>query len=242
MAIARALGSQAVFRIFQGDLAYAENNTVEALEIRQEIGDLAGVAMSKTSLGLITLFRGNFDGAKMLIYEARDIATSIHHANSRETAVSLLGWIASMQEDYETGWRLCQASWRNAPDPTVAVNSEMGLAFAACGRKDYQSARHHVRSSLAFLSAMAGYRAIPVCLPVMAAILADTEAKVRAVELLALAFSLNDEAGHWLEAWPLISRLRAELEVELGTDAYAAAWKGGLELSLEATMQTLLEI
>jgi ATP/maltotriose-dependent transcriptional regulator MalT len=43
-----------------------------------------------------------------------------------------------------------------------------------------------------------------------------------------------------MEKWALLTRLRAQLEADLGADAYAAAWERGSSLDLETVVAGLL--
>jgi hypothetical protein len=44
-----------------------------------------------------------------------------------------------------------------------------------------------------------------------------------------------------MEKWPLLTRLRADLEAELGQAAYQSAWERGTSLDLEAVVTQLLD-
>jgi ATP/maltotriose-dependent transcriptional regulator MalT len=61
-----------------------------------------------------------------------------------------------------------------------------------------------------------------------------------ATELLGLAFQQPAWASGWLQRWPKVGRLRAELACELGEEAYQAAWERGGDLDLETTIRSIL--
>jgi hypothetical protein len=78
------------------------------------------------------------------------------------------------------------------------------------------------------------------CLPVYAVLLAQRGKTDAAVEALALA----DQHPGWLQHWPLVTRLQAELEDVLGGQAFQAARSRGQTHSLETiytTMQTFCD-
>ncbi len=60
------------------------------------------------------------------------------------------------------------------------------------------------------------------------------------MELLGLAFNHPTSHTGWMEKWPLLTRLRADLEAELGAEVYSAAWERGAALDLETTARALL--
>lgn len=239
IALARSLGSQAVFDIFRGNLNAAEQGTREALTIRTEHGDVAGVAMSKASLSLIAMLRGRLDQATALAREARDIATAVGHPNSRETANIVLGWTACLEEDYDRGRQLCQASLQSAPDPNVAHLATIGLAFAACGRGDFEAAQARLDVILAPTVSMSGYRGLLTCLPVLAALSAHAGKALEAVQWLAVASNTSEETRTWVSLWPLTKRLLATLEADLGAEAYGEAWQQGLALTTSVVAEKL---
>ena len=71
-----------------------------------------------------------------------------------------------------------------------------------------------------------------------AAILAaHTGRAERATELLGLVFHHPLSPKGWLEQWPLIARLRAELASTLTPEPFQAAWQRGQTLDLMATAQ-----
>jgi len=61
------------------------------------------------------------------------------------------------------------------------------------------------------------------------------------VELLALAFQHPPEISGWMHKWPFLTKLRRELEMQLGADDFADAWQRGLTLELEPVIAQLSE-
>jgi DNA-binding NarL/FixJ family response regulator len=72
-------------------------------------------------------------------------------------------------------------------------------------------------------------------------ILAHEGEKERAVELMGLAFNRSVQYTGWMDKWPLLTRLRAQLQNDLGTEAYSAAWERGKSLDLKIVVTELLE-
>jgi ATP/maltotriose-dependent transcriptional regulator MalT len=77
-------------------------------------------------------------------------------------------------------------------------------------------------------------------LGVAALLFAQDGKKQRAVELLGLAFSHPDSHTNIMDKWILLTQSRAELETELGTEVFQAAWQRGTTFDLHTTARTLL--
>jgi hypothetical protein len=79
-----------------------------------------------------------------------------------------------------------------------------------------------------------------LCLP-LAAILAARNGNPRqAVELLGLTYTAPRNLIAWLDKWPMLVDLRANLETELDAEAFGAAWERGKSRDLKTVMAELL--
>ena len=77
-------------------------------------------------------------------------------------------------------------------------------------------------------------------LPVGSILIAREGRNEHAVEILGLVFHHPASPKVWLEQWPLLTRLRSDLEAQLGVQIYEAAWERGKALDLEAVSAKLL--
>ncbi len=77
-------------------------------------------------------------------------------------------------------------------------------------------------------------------LPVAAVVVASQGDPTGAVELLALASTHPGRATAWMECWPPLIQMRAELEAGLGPAAYQAAWARGQARDLSEVAASLL--
>jgi hypothetical protein len=78
-------------------------------------------------------------------------------------------------------------------------------------------------------------------LAVIAMLLADEGEQVRAVELLSLALNHPASPRGWLENWPLLTRKCEQLESQLDSGKFNAAWEQGARLDLHKVVAQLLE-
>jgi tetratricopeptide (TPR) repeat protein len=234
-ALGRALGSQGLIAIFEDNNAQAKNDLQEAIAIRSEVGDHAGVATSLTSLSQEAFLRGDFLNAKIRAEESLELATDINSLFPRTIALGVLGWLASIEEAYSKAWELSRESLSLAPDPNTFA-AQLGLAMAACGLENYAAAREHIQTLLKSGSPWHTARGLMSCLPVLAILYASQDEAERAVEVLALAFTHPTSPTAWMEKWMLLKRLQTKLETGLGPERYEAAWERGTKLELETVI------
>jgi hypothetical protein len=117
---------------------------------------------------------------------------------------------------------------------------ELALAFAACGLSEYDVAKTHVNVIREYLTVSGSVDRRTKVLLVAAIIEGNEGDREYATEWLGCVFTYPTDATGWMEKWPLITRLRADLRAELGEDAYNAAWERGATLDLETMIQELL--
>jgi serine/threonine protein kinase/tetratricopeptide (TPR) repeat protein len=235
-ALGRSLGRQGLAAVFEGNDAQAKSDLQEALVIRRDMGDRAGVAMCLSSFSWMAFFQGDFSRAKNLAEKSLELASDINNANSRTTALNVLGLLADVEENYVKARQLCGESLALVPDPTVGFGAHLGFALAACGLNEDAVARQHVQTLLESHSPFHTSRGLLSCLTVLAVLYAHQYEAEQAVKVLALVFTHPGSPIAWIEKWPLLSRLRANLEAELGAEKYGAAWERGMKLELETVL------
>jgi hypothetical protein len=126
-------------------------------------------------------------------------------------------------------------------DPITLIFAHLGLAIAYCGFGDYLSASRAIQPALEQAATMRGPAFITLCLPVMAIIHAHEAEPEEALKRLALVFTHPASTTEWLEKWPLLIALNADLQAELGEEAYRRAWEQGRSQSLETVAAEFLK-
>mgnify|MGYP005856821083 CR=1 FL=1 len=228
--------------IFSGELEAAGRAAAEAHAISRETGNLAEAAFSAFTLAGLAMWRYCESTAFSLFDDALGIAQEINHAARRGQALVLLGFLASIAEDYEEGRRLCAESQPLiAANPIVAYIADMGLAAAACGLRDYDAAWKHTLAALGPVAALNNRAFMLACLPCAVPVIAARGDAERATELLALALSGPPSATGWMWRWPLLQRLHTDLEARLGAPAFDAARVRGAALDVTAVVHDLLQ-
>jgi tetratricopeptide (TPR) repeat protein len=240
--LSNSLGSLGWIAYHCGQYAEAEANWQEGYLLACETGDRQESALMLMGTAWLTLFnRGDFAAAHALAEEVQAIALEINSPEGRRRAQILFGFLAGMNEDYAACQQLMQQA---AYQRNYTYNISwiiMGLCLAACGLGEVQTARQHLEQALE-MSQMRNWQAVMAqCLPFAAIIKANAGEVRQAVRLMALAFSHPLSPKGWLDKWPLLMRLRAELEAVTSPVDFATAWEQGQALDLEATVQMLLE-
>jgi predicted ATPase/DNA-binding CsgD family transcriptional regulator len=221
-----------------GYYAEAERYVHEQGAIYRELGSQRWIIRHSAHLATLAFQSGAFHEAQVLAEETLNLSKNIDPVGmvASGRAQIILGLLAALKEDYARTWQLCDF----IAFPADKVQSNEGLAIAACGLGDFASARQHFLTSLQFNIRSHALKGLAFMLPVASVLLSRQGQNERAVELLGLAFHHPASAAVWLEKWPLLTRLRADLEAQLGVEIYAAAWERGKTLDLETTLAELL--
>ena len=195
-----------------------------------------------TWLGIIALLQGDHETAQMC-YEVVDPGElQLTKFIGNYSPLLLPGLYTTLNGNYATGKQLL--SWVHAG----LVNewwldtpfSEWGLALVHVGLGNMDQAQEHIKVVLQVGLSQHSNMLLSLALPIQALILARQGDNQRAIALLGLAFNPSGSATRWMEKWPLLDRLMAQLKAELGENAFAEAWDRGSKLDLEATFQLLL--
>ena len=223
-----------------GHFAEAERLWRERIAVGEEMDNPALVALSYAHISHKVYFIvGDFTQARATAEKAIRLGSRIDMATARGWALPTLSLLASMDENYDEARQLCQQALPVRGHADIAKLAAWGLAIASCGLEDYEAARDHLSAASNYLTTVLGPVGTIVSLPIVAIILTHRDQPVWAVELLALAFTHPVGASAWMEKWPLLNRLRVELEQMLGTEAYQTAWESGTGLDLEEVVAEL---
>jgi hypothetical protein len=149
----------------------------------------------------------------------------------------LLGFLAGLHEDYVVCHQFFQEIGAlNKPYfPFTTSWEHMGLCMAACGLDDLPAARQHMQRVLEISLLYQWPPNAAKGLAFAAIIAAKSGQAERATELFALVLHHPLSPKGWLTQWPLIKRLRAEVEATLTPGRFQGIWQRGATLDLLAT-------
>lgn len=242
------------------DYVEAERFFEESMAVQRERGDLKGLHSNLIMASQRALRAGDFDRAVKLVGESYQIAHDLNLLPIRQSSLVTKGMLYILMEtNIEVGQRLCREAIAMAVprsfmmgDPHIEATS--GLCVAAFLMGDSQGVQAGYREMLRLMPEFGYHKPqerFNLLIPLAILRLVDAGQLERAVELIGLVFSLNDQTTgmearhdllviHWLERVPVMLRLREKLEQQLGTARYEAVLAQGRRLDFAATVESLL--
>lgn len=243
MRIVRVLCSIALTALDAGRWREAEDYAQEALAITHAMSDRWG-GDSYFVLGLLSLLQGQFDRTRYWIQEALSWSVQRNASGIRYVALRLASWLASLEGRYVESKGLLKESQELSLDIQIHRLDErvpaFNLVLFVSDLRDEQFVREYSFNVLKSAVTQQSIGLMLWILPSSAIMVAHYGKQEWAVELLSLAFNHLLSLTGWMEKWQYLNQLRAELEAELGTEAYQAAWERGAQLDLDETVAELL--
>jgi predicted ATPase/DNA-binding CsgD family transcriptional regulator len=241
--MAHAIYYEGYHHIFvTGNYTEAMYHMREGGALWEEMGDSKSVGITKSSLGHVFVFLGQFEQAKLLAEEGIKISDKFNHLTVKQISLFVLGTVACIEENYLIGRQhYANIQLDSSEDPNLLA--EWGFALVACGLADYQQAQQHIHQVMEFWLTLGGTQTtvwLLVSLPIATLILANQGEPIWAIELLGLAFNHPNQLTGWAEKWSLLTQLRYDLEAELGSDTFNNAWERGHSLDLITEVKKLL--
>jgi predicted ATPase/DNA-binding CsgD family transcriptional regulator len=227
-----------------GKLDYVEcaRYAHEALDAMREIGSLKGILQAMFKLSITSMLKGDLDDVRSLAMQIRHIAEETNNLDGKMIWPGLMAFVICMEEDYREGEALAQKNYSISLQPFFPghtdVGGRWGQALAKCGLGHYDDARQIY--PFLFWDRRDDPGPATICLAVEEVIQAHNGALESAVELLSTAFHQPDYLSGWLNRWPLIARLRADIRLQLGAEVYQAAWERGSHHETEPLIRSIL--
>ena len=216
-----------------------------ALNIWREMGDLKSVGITQANVAQITVLQGEFDEADEMLAESWFLMEASGGPCEFDMDMAI-GVNLMFKEQYHAGHDRLVPRIRHYPidlfgnKRRVPLIKVLGLAML--GLVDKDSADQHIELALRCVKEYFFEVVAAGCLVVIAIILKRKGELVKAIELLGLAHTYADEyLMGWMHKWPLVPRTCDELQTELGTDAYDAAWERGEKRDIKATVAEMLD-
>jgi predicted ATPase/class 3 adenylate cyclase/DNA-binding CsgD family transcriptional regulator len=236
--VAWALNALALVVLYQGEYARVHPLAEQAIEILRDLGDTAGVAMALMTLAQVVFWQGDLARAQTLAEEVLARASETGITSAQALALALRGEITLAQGEATTARLLIEQShtlWQEVGNQGMLAStlSLLGKVLAAQG--DHTAARTVYEESL-----LRGLTVVDITptLEGLAVVVAAQGETAWAVRLWAAAAALRDSLGA-----PLPPVYRADYEraiagtrVQLGEQAFAAAWAEGRGMTWEQAL------
>ena len=220
-----------------GDVGAAVQYFREGYDVCLKLNNRLGIAWAANALSFPTLWQNDLDAAQRLAQGAFEIATDLNHPGTLGPSLQNLGFLALCGGDYERSRQLFDAALPAAEYRLNIVYTQIGLCASACGLGDFAAAKSHLREAFDFLDPSEHFvvNMVPV-LALTAIILAHQHEKEQAVEILGYIHAHSNETVQWLEQWGLFTRLRGDLQTEVDSETYSAAWERGMNVEMDTML------
>ncbi len=221
-----------------GHLSEAKAHTDSSKGIMTTLGNLIGLGACEWQLGTIAFYGGDIEQAVASIPLTMQLASDSGDVEVRWLMLSLMGTIECLDAQYDRGKATLDHAF-GSMSPSNGIGKLLyahGSALYYCWFGDDQATREHLEALRHKALSIRFVPGLTTSLSIQAVLLAHRGHLERAVELLGLAFRYPPEVVGWMAKWSLLTRLCADLELELGTERYQAAWERGKTLDLETTV------
>ena len=238
--LAWALSAQTWAMLLAGQYAKQFRNRQKINALHEARGDTGGILLGRAQNSLWQQFMdGQFAQARR---EAESVLIQAREQNyppAAHWARITLGWLACVDEDYAEARR-----WFDESHPEMIYIQGVrnsGMALAACGESEYQTASEMTCRVLRQALDMEGPGWMAWALIPAALIKSHLDAKAEAAQLLGLLFHTDVMTHDWLENLPLLARLQHDLSSEMGITAFTASYEKGAKMQLEKVAQKLFD-
>ena len=244
--IAMMLGLFCFSALATGDVDRAHELAEEGLEVARRTGDLLTEAYAAGNAGYALAHRGEFDEAERLLEESVRWARQVGNIRSVASWTRALGGIALARGDYPRARLLLEESLgihRTLGDPWGMSHSLSRLALVSLQVHDNDASRRLAAESLAIEREVGDQPGQLFNLEVLAGLAAAEGRTELAVRLCACASVLRDVVGsRAIElGWPDHEQLVHHLRSVLGAEAFAEAWEEGRVMTLDESLDYVLE-
>ena len=219
-----------------GHFAEAERMWLERAALAEAISSPGFASTSYSHVSYSVYFiQGDFAKSRAAAETGLQIATQHTVYSGMKWSLTALGLLASMEERYQEAKDLSQKAAASGGGLAWASDLTLfGHCLANCGLEDYPAARTDLATVLPRIKNIPGLAGVVLCFPIAAILLTHDGDPVRAVEWLGLAFNHPSHPSGWMQKWPLLTRLRLQLEQTLGAETYRSAWERGMRLDMDA--------
>jgi predicted ATPase/DNA-binding CsgD family transcriptional regulator len=228
----------AMFELAQGRV----DEAAERLEASRErvLARGAGVALVSTEymLAAVQATRGDLDGARSRLEAllARDIGRGVHFAWTAAQLADVLRVAGDRDGSEEWARRALEVAER-IQSPHASWCMEI-LGRLAAARASWSEAERLLHDSLAKRSRLKLRRWLPQTLDALAEVAAGLSNYGKAARLLGAAERGRSDLGlvRWAPDEPRFEALARDLRMEMGDEAFRAAWSEGTRLGLEGAV------
>ncbi len=242
--IANELGRLGAVALYQGDYAAAQSLLEESLVLLGALGSKREKSYFLGDLGRVALYQGDFVTARPPLEEDLAIARELGDRRAISYALGFLGQFALYQSDWTTARSLMEESLaihRETGDRLGTARRLYDLGRVACGEGDPIAARAMYDESLTIFLELESKWFIAACSEGLAAAVLAQGQPIWAVRLWGMAEILRESMGAPMPPIerPAYKRSVNGARMQLGEEAFAAAWAEGRVMTPEQVLASL---
>jgi ATP/maltotriose-dependent transcriptional regulator MalT len=212
----------------------------EALQLASETGHQGQIAHALSLLALCAFFEGDYTACEEYAGRSQAITEAIKSLVFQPYNLSLLILLACLREDYAAAVQLNKLGERHIINKMGSQLLYWALAALSCGLGEPTQVRVYIQKLLQVSDPEENSVTTIWIVPSVAYMLAERDPE-KAAELLAWVFAYADLALNWARQWPLLDRLRIQLQDAIDRDSYRIHWDKGKTLTLD-TVKTYLRL
>lgn len=235
--VANVLRNLTVAAYWMGDDLAAERYTREALSIARQMRDLHSIAWLRSLQAEGSLLKGDFDASRRQIEEAYDISQQVNDWDLIRNCLLVRAILISvMDEDYVQARHLVlEAHPPETSADMLTVQAYGAYALVYTGLEDYDQSAKYVALMIEEMARMGiGFDGFQLAIPLIAIILFQQGDLDLSARCLGYYDNLPKGLSGWVEQWPILARLRQDLQAKLGGQAYEDALERGKSLDFES--------
>ena len=197
-ALAKALSAAGYLAECQGDYAEARELGRQAMQLREQLGDVAGAAQSRMNVALVDMAAGDYTTATAEFQTSLEIFRGMDHKVGQARALGNLGQIAYLEGKLPRAVELQEQAKdlaEQAQDYGRVALAECRLGMAEIELQRYGPAREHLTDALDRMYRLGDKWGTLVCLEGLAVLAADEGDGTRACRLLGAAHTLRVAIG-----------------------------------------------
>ena len=241
MAISVALNNLGEMALVAGEYGTAERYTQEALTLRLKQG--VNISYPRAMSGLCMILRGQADEAEETLGNSLEEGKAQGHRTQLTYVSALLSLCATLRHDSVSARQLAAQALPNPTnDPLGGILGQWAMALALADADEWSDVLPHLRISIEYIHRLKSTAMGTWLLPLTAAVLAQANRPEQAVHHLALAHTHPLSPTAWLEMWPHLAPLRAQLEHTLGAEPFRLAWEAGKVRDLGEAMDDITSL
>lgn len=219
--------------ILNGDYVTSNEYGAQALQYARDTGQVCQISHALSLLSLRAFCQGDYSAAQNYANHSVSITKDILLLIVQPYSLALLMLLACLREDYAEAVRISELSKRQSVNAMGFQLIHWADAALSCGLGRPADVRAAIERGLQLSVPTIHHATFAWVVPCAAYALAGSDA-ANAVALLGWVAASPDSRVGWARRWPLLDRLRAELEATMKPPLFQAQWERGKALSLEA--------